>query len=177
MIMEIEDRYIDSIKPYSRNPRRNDTAVAAVADSIKRYGFRQPIVVDLNGIIVVGHTRYKAAKKLGMTKVPVVVMKASKAKIAQYRLADNGTHDLSEWNGTFLSKEIKDIIGQVVDLDSIPGIDLTQFVGISKAQTKELKPYSKIHILISCEVSQIDRIQQLIDSLNLEGIEIEKSAN
>ena len=67
----IELRSIDSIKPYDKNPRQNDDAVDAVAASLKEFGFRQPIVVDGDGIIVCGHTRYKAAVKLGLTKVPV----------------------------------------------------------------------------------------------------------
>ena len=68
--MQIEDRTLDSIRPYPGNPRRNDKAVDRVAASIKNFGFRQPIVVDDKGIIVVGHTRYKAARKLGMETVP-----------------------------------------------------------------------------------------------------------
>ena len=71
--MKVEMRTISSIRPYESNPRINDDAVDAVAASIKEFGFRQPIVVDGDGVIVVGHTRYKAAIKLGMTEVPVHV--------------------------------------------------------------------------------------------------------
>ena len=69
--MKIEQWDIDRIKPYDKNPRRNDKAVQAVADSIREFGFRQPIVVDSAGMIVVGHTRWKAALKLGFKTVPL----------------------------------------------------------------------------------------------------------
>ena len=69
--MKVEMRDISDIKPYAHNPRINDAAVDAVAASIREFGFRQPIVVDESGVIIVGHTRYKAAIKLGLQKVPV----------------------------------------------------------------------------------------------------------
>lgn len=69
--MQVESMALDALIPYARNPRRNDNAVDAVAASIKEFGFRQPIVVDEEMVILVGHTRAKAAKKLGMTQVPV----------------------------------------------------------------------------------------------------------
>ncbi len=71
--MKIEQRKLSDIKPYEQNPRHNDEAVDAVAASIAQFGFRQPIVVDKDYVIVVGHTRWKAAQKLGLTKVPVHV--------------------------------------------------------------------------------------------------------
>ena len=71
--MEVETSSIDRVKPYDKNPRINDAAVDAVARSIQEFGFRQPIVVDEAGVIIVGHTRWKAAKKLGLEQVPVHV--------------------------------------------------------------------------------------------------------
>ena len=71
--MIVEMRPVDSVRPYHGNPRRNDHAVDAVARSLREFGFRQPIVVDSDGLIVVGHTRYKAALKLGLAEVPVHV--------------------------------------------------------------------------------------------------------
>ena len=71
--MKIELRNINEITPYENNPRINDQAVDTVAKSVREFGFRQPIVVDENGVIIVGHTRWKAAKKLGLEKVPVHV--------------------------------------------------------------------------------------------------------
>ena len=85
-------RPIESIRPYENNPRLNDAAVDAVARSIQEFGFRQPIVVDEDGVIIVGHTRYKAALKLGLTEVPVhVAVGLTPAQVKAYRIADNQT--------------------------------------------------------------------------------------
>jgi len=87
--MRIELRGIDEIRPYELNPRLNDQAVDAVAGSLREFGFRQPIVVDEAGVIIIGHTRWKAAKKLGLAKVPVHVAKdLSPEQATAYRLAD-----------------------------------------------------------------------------------------
>src|SRR5713226_7826471 len=86
--MLVEMRPIASIRPYENNPRLNDAAVDAVAASIKAFGFRQPIVVDENGVIICGHTRYKAALKLGLEKVPVHVAKdLTPEQVRAYRVA------------------------------------------------------------------------------------------
>ena len=88
--MKIEFRKISDIIPYEHNPRINDAAVDAVARSIQEFGFRQPIVVDTDGVIVVGHTRWKAAKKLGLETVPVhVATELTPEQIRAYRIADN----------------------------------------------------------------------------------------
>jgi site-specific DNA-methyltransferase (adenine-specific) len=90
--MEIELRPIDSIRPYPGNPRVNDAAIDAVVASIREFGFRQPIVVDGDHVIVVGHTRYKAALKMGLTEVPVhVAHDLTPAQAKAYRIADNQT--------------------------------------------------------------------------------------
>ncbi|MEX0653994.1 MAG: ParB N-terminal domain-containing protein, partial [Phycisphaeraceae bacterium] len=92
--MKIEIRNIERLRPYEQNPRQNDAAVDAVAQSLKEFGFRQPIVVDTDGVIVVGHTRYKAAKKLGIEKVPVHVARDLTPEQARaYRIADNKSAD------------------------------------------------------------------------------------
>lgn len=108
--MKVITRPIGSITPYKKNPRRNDDAVDAVAASIKEFGFQQPIVVDANGIIIVGHTRLKAAKKLGMKEVPVVVADGlSPEQVKAYRLADNKTGELAEWEENLLIQELAGI--------------------------------------------------------------------
>jgi ParB/RepB/Spo0J family partition protein len=119
--MIIEQRKIESIRPYPRNPRRNDAAVDRVAQSIREFGFNQPIVVDSDGVIVVGHTRFKAAQKLKLTEVPVLVATASIEKLQAYRLADNKLNELAEWDDTKLIEELKEII------DRLGSADLTGF--------------------------------------------------
>lgn len=108
--MKVQNVSIDSIKPYENNPRDNDGGVDAVANSIKEFGWQQPIVVDNDNVIIVGHTRYKAAKKLGMDKVPVVVANnLSPEQVKAYRLADNKTGELTNWDMGLLDDELADI--------------------------------------------------------------------
>ena len=116
--MKVELRSTDDIKPYEGNPRINNQAVDAVAASLREFGFRQPIVVDEAGVIIVGHTRWKAAKKLGLAKVPVHVAKDLTAEQAKaYRLADNQTNTLAEWNYELLPIELKDLQDAEFNLD------------------------------------------------------------
>lgn len=108
--MKIEMLPTNSVKPYDRNPRDNDAAVDAVARSIKEFGFRQPIVVDTDGVIVVGHTRHRAAMLLELAEVPVhVATDLSPAKLKAYRIADNKTGELATWDKDMLAEEIVDL--------------------------------------------------------------------
>jgi len=115
--MKIELRRLDSIRPYEQNPRLNDQAVEAVMASLREFGFRQPIVVDVDGVIICGHTRYKAAQRLGLEKVPVhVATDLTPAQIKAYRIADNQTASLAEWNYDLLPIELADLQGMDFDL-------------------------------------------------------------
>lgn len=98
---------IGDVHPYEDNPRRNDGAVQAVVASLREFGWKQPIVVDADGTIVVGHTRYKAALALEMTHVPVVVASdLTPEQCAAYRLADNRVGELAEWDSELLAQEL-----------------------------------------------------------------------
>jgi len=109
-------RPIGSIRPYENNPRLNDAAVDAVARSIQEFGFRQPIVVDEAGVIIVGHTRYKAALQLTMTEVPVhVAVGLSTEQAKAYRIADNQTATLASWDDDKLVQELAQL--QEMDFD------------------------------------------------------------
>lgn len=117
-IMEIKIVSINKIKPYEKNPRKNDDAVDAVANSIKEFGWQQPIVVDSGGVIIAGHTRYKAAKKLKLEEVPIVVTdKLTKEQVNAYRLADNKSGELACWDDNLLDQELNNILD----------IDMSQF--------------------------------------------------
>jgi len=108
--MKIELWKLSDVKPYPGNPRLNDDAVDAVAASIREFGFRQPIVVDTEGVIICGHTRYKAAQNLGLEKVPVHVAKdLTPEQIKAYRIADNKTAELSDWNYDLLPIELGEL--------------------------------------------------------------------
>ena len=102
-------RRLDEIKPYENNPRRNDNAVDAVAASIKQFGWQQPIIVDKQGVIIAGHTSYKAAQKLGLETAPVFVADLTEEQATAYRIADNKTADLSEWDAEKLLSELTGI--------------------------------------------------------------------
>lgn len=109
--MKVETVSIDKIKPYENNPRNNDDAVDAVANSIKEFGWQQPIVVDNGRVIIAGHTRYKAAKKLGYREVPIFVAgKLTEEQVNAYRLADNKVGELAEWDDAELSEELNKIL-------------------------------------------------------------------
>ena len=110
--MHIQDMPLDAIRPYPNNPRKNDNAVAAVADSLQQFGFRQPIVVDSDHVIVIGHTRYKAAQQLQLATIPVhVADNLSAERIKALRIADNKSGELAEWDGELLPIEL----GQLQD--------------------------------------------------------------
>nr|DAF33217.1 MAG TPA: ParB protein [Caudoviricetes sp.] len=108
----------DSLIPYANNPRLNDNAVDAVAASIKEFGFKVPIVVDGENVIINGHTRLKAAHKLGLEQVPVIVADdLTPAQVKAFRLADNKTSELAEWDVDKLD----------IELDGIADIDMGDF--------------------------------------------------
>lgn len=116
--MKIEMWKITDIKPYDRNPRKNDNAVEAVANSIKEFGWKQPIVIDSDGVIIAGHTRYKAARKLHITEIPVIVADdLTEEQVRAYRLADNKSGEQAEWDGALLQ----------IELDNIFDFDMSQF--------------------------------------------------
>lgn len=113
--MKIEQIKIDEIRPYTNNPRKN-LNVDKVAESIKQYGFQQPIVVDKDMFIIVGHTRYEASKKLDLKKVPVVIADLPPLKAKAYRIADNRLNEDSQWDYSLLNKEFTDLLDVNYDL-------------------------------------------------------------
>ncbi len=117
---KVELRPLAQIKPYDKNPRLNDEAVDAVATSITAFGWRQPIVVDGDGVIICGHTRWKAAQKLGLEMVPVHVATDLKPEqVRAYRIADNKSAELAEWNMELLPLEMAELQGAGIDWSSL----------------------------------------------------------
>ncbi|GJQ27325.1 MAG: methyltransferase [Phycisphaerae bacterium] len=134
--MKIEQRPLGRIKPYEKNPRINDAAVDAVAESIQRFGFRQPIVVDGEGVIVCGHTRWRAAQKLGLDKVPVHVARdMTPEQIRAYRIADNKTAELAEWNLELLNIELGELKDAGIDW-SLLGFDADELAKLLGGEIK-----------------------------------------
>ena len=139
---------INSIIPYARNPRKNDKAVIKVASSLKEFGFRQPIVVDPDMVVVVGHTRLKAAEQLGFTDVPVHIARGlTEAQIKAYRIADNRTNEEAEWDFDLLRLEIEDLDGFDLSLLAFDGDELEEIIHESgnKAQADDV-PEPPIHV-------------------------------
>lgn len=122
--MKVEELALSDIKPYKNNPRKNDEAAKYVAESIKQFGFKVPIVIDKNNVIVCGHTRYKAAKKLKLKKVPCVMADdLTDEQIKAYRLADNKVSEKAEWDLDLLNLELEDLNFTDIDMSDF-GFDL-----------------------------------------------------
>ena len=122
--MEIVYKKIGELKPYENNPRKNDEAVDAVAASISEFGWKVPVVIDTNNVIVAGHTRYKAAKKLGIEDIPCIVADdLTEEQVRAYRLADNKTNELAEWDFQLLEQELD---GLEMDMEQF-GFEMPDF--------------------------------------------------
>ena len=116
--MTVTDRDVDELIPYENNPRINDSAVEKVAESIRAFGFRVPIIIDKDGVIVAGHTRLKAAKELGLETVPTIVADdLTEEQIKAFRLADNKTSEFADWDFEKLQEE----------LDELSEVDMSKF--------------------------------------------------
>lgn len=154
--MNIIEKDIKDIKPYKNNPRINNETVKYVAESIKEFGFKVPIVIDKNNEIVTGHTRLKASKKLGLTKVPCIIADdLTEEQIKAFRLADNKVSEKSEWDFELLKEELSDIID----------IDMTLFdfeMFEQEEQEEEYKPNERERTNNSYNL-------ELYDSLKVDG--------
>ena len=158
--MEILNKKIDEIIPYENNPRNNDEAVDYVAKSIQEFGFKVPIVIDKNNVIVTGHTRLKASKKLGLEEVPCILADdLTDEQIKAFRLADNKVSEYATWND-----ELLDI--QLDDLD----IDMSDFgfdIDMDEEETE----------IIEDEDFKENERHRTNDAYNLDLVDIENSSN
>lgn len=119
--MNIVEKRLNELKPYENNPRINDGAVKFVKNSIEEFGFKVPIVIDKNGVIVAGHTRYKASLELGLETVPCVVADdLTDEQVKAFRIADNKTAEKASWDLDALKTEME-------ELEEIDGIDMRDF--------------------------------------------------
>lgn len=159
--MKIEYVELDRIKPYENNPRNNDEAVEFVANSIKEFGFKNPIILDKDNVIIAGHTRYKASQKLGLDKVPVIYANdLTDEQVKAYRLADNKVSEKAEWDLNMLE-------GELADLD----IDMEQF-GFDNIEY-DIDQYGTEFSLPSNEKGNLE---QITFTLTTEQMELVKSA-
>lgn len=120
--MQIVYKKIDELKPYKNNPRKNDNAVEYVANSIKEFGFKVPIIIDTNNEIIAGHTRLKAAQQLSLTEVPTIIADdLTEKQIKAFRLADNKTAEIASWDYDLLDIEMENILD--INMDDFGFID------------------------------------------------------
>ena len=161
--MNVQEMPIGDIKPYERNPRKNAAAVDYVANSIKEFGFKQPIVVDADHVIVVGHTRWLAAKKLKLKTVPVLVADDLTPEQAKaYRLSDNKTNEFSEWDDDLLDLEMDDLS----DIDmSLFGFELDE--DDQETERKEAAYTESISVVIDCQDDE--EAERIFNELTEEG--------
>ena len=173
-------RNLSELVPYENNPRKNDAAVEPVAQSIKEFGFKVPIILDKNDVIVAGHTRLLAAKKLGLEKVPCVVADdLTEEQIKAFRLADNKVSELAEWNADLLGEELKEITD--IDMSEF-GFELSEFdVDATDIQEDEVPdvPAESVcklgdlwqlgdHRLICGDSTDVNVIDRLMDGVKAE---------
>lgn len=174
-VMKIEQIAVDKLIPYARNPRKNEAAIAGVAASIKEFGFKQPVVIDKGGVIVVGHTRVKAAQKLGLETVPCLrADDLTPQQIKAYRILDNKVAEKSEWDTELLELELGEIeldlapfevefaglAGEAVDNALAEWQDMPEFENTPKAFRSLLVHFK--------DASAVDEFQQLISQDILE---------
>lgn len=125
--MEILELKLSELKPYEKNPRNNEVAIEYVAESIKQFGFKVPIVIDKDNVIIAGHTRYKAAESLRLDKVPCIKADdLTEEQVKAFRLADNKVSEFSTWDFDLLNEELNGILDINMDnlgFDAISDID------------------------------------------------------
>ena len=164
--MEIINKKIEELIPYKNNPRINDGAIEYVKNSIKEFGFKVPIVIDKNNVIVTGHTRYKASQELGLKEVPCIIADdLSEKQIKAFRLADNKVADYSYFDNTKLLEELEDLG------DIFTGFDFSEnFEDIlDESDTSILGEEEQIYKITIKSVykEEIDKVRQFCEDNNI----------
>ncbi len=179
--MKIEIADINSIIPYENNPRKlSEQAIEKVAMSLKEYGFRQPIVVDKDRIIVVGHTRFRASKKLGFKEVPITIAdNLTPEQINGYRIADNRTSQESEWDFQPLQKELSDLadLNFNLELTGFNDLELDNYItfendvdiDLPDIPNEDKKPFQQITFTL--HNTQFDIVKNAIDYIKKQNID------
>lgn len=171
--MNIKELKLTEIKPYEKNPRKNNEAIKYVAESIKQFGFKVPIVLDKDNVIVCGHTRYVAAKKLKLKTVPCVMADdLTDEQIKAYRLADNKTGEFAEWDLELLNLELEELNFTDIDMSDF-GFDLNleDEEYIDESDLDEEVNKTNVTVTINCKdvndyESIRERLQNLADEIN-----------
>ena len=165
--MDIKYYSPDQLKPYEKNPRKN-LNVDKVANSLKEFGFQQPIVVDKGMVVIVGHTRLEASKKLGLKEVPVLIADISPEKAKAYRITDNRLNQDSSWDYKLLNFEMGDLMDNHYDLNNL-GFDETEIekiVAFVPTFEKANDLVEEITKDIQAPMSQVRMVQLFLNSEN-----------
>lgn len=168
--MNIKEMTLKELKPYEKNPRKNDEAVKYVVESIKNFGFKVPIVVDKDNIIVAGHTRYKAAKQLKLKTVPCIVADdLNEEQIKAFRLADNKVSEIAEWDFDLLNEELEGIFN--IEMDSFGFEFNLGFDEIPTELEKEIEKNEKFIVKITFDtyddwLNKEDEFRKLVENSN-----------
>lgn len=144
---------IGQIKPYEKNARFNEQAIPKVAESIKKYGFKVPVVVDKNNVIITGHTRVEACKLLGITKVPCVIASdLTDDQVREFRLVDNRVHEFAQWDYDKLIQELDDL-----DLSDLTDFEFPEF------EYEDIISKSDLEDLLTDGIKTSDRHDKLVN--------------
>jgi len=165
--MDIKYYSPDQLIPYDKNPRKN-LNVDKVANSLKEFGFQQPIVVDRGMVVIVGHTRLEASKKLGLKEVPVLIADISPEKAKAYRITDNRLNQDSSWDYKLLNFEMGDLMDNHYDLNNL-GFDETEIekiVAFVPTFEKANDLVEEITEDIQAPMSQVRMVQLFLNSEN-----------
>jgi len=183
--MQIVEKKVSELKAYEKNPRKNDKAVGPVAESIKEFGFKVPIIVDKDNVIVAGHTRLKAAKKLGMKTVPCIVADdLTPEQIKAFRLADNSTAQIAEWDLELLKDELMDLdfdmslFGLEKEIKDIERIFAPEIIEDEVPEVDEKEAFSKLgdlwtlgrHRLLCGDATKKEDVERLMDGKKADSL-------
>ena len=167
--MEIKMVNVEDLKPYVNNPRLNDDAVEYVANSIKQFGFKVPMVIEKENVIVAGHTRFKASLELGLKEVPCIIADdLNEEQIKAFRLADNKVSEKADWNIELLDEELNDL-----DIDmsefGFENINVDEFGTDFELPDGEKLGIDKMTLYFANEQTKV--IEEAIEKINLEEVE------
>ncbi len=185
--LKIQYWAIDRFIPYTGNPRKNDPHVSRMVDSIREFGFRIPVLAKSDGTVIDGHLRIKAARKIGMTELPVIVADGlSDKQIQAFRLMVNKSVSWSEWDNDLLKTELESLQSENYNLLNT-GFDTSEinaiFANLESAEELqeeeiEIKPFKKTHVLLSFPPDRMIDIQPMLDEITkIDDVEYEQSSN
>lgn len=171
--MEIINKKINELKPYKNNPRNNKEAVKYVANSIKEFGFKVPIIIDKNNEIIAGHTRLEASKELGLKEVPCIIANdLTEEQVKAFRLADNKVSEIAEWDFSLLDEELNNILD--IDMSEF-GFEETEIDWENVEDLTEEQYEEPTHKMLECP--KCHHIDRDIHFKKVEGVEVKENQN